>query len=84
MKFIHESGNDFCLLGPRGSGKSTIVKELAARLGYTQSAMETVVLYQDMNSRELLQQRRMLENGDTVVGCSMSHYGPSYFFIAHI
>jgi hypothetical protein len=25
-----------------------------------------IVLYQDMNSRELVQQRRMLENGDTI------------------
>lgn len=55
--------SDFCVLGERGSGKTTIIEEFANRLGYN---TETVVLYQDMTSRELVQQRRMLENGDTI------------------
>jgi MoxR-like ATPase len=55
--------SDFCLLGERGIGKTTIIDEFASRLSYN---VETIVLYQDMNSRELVQQRRMLANGDTV------------------
>ena len=60
---LTHSGADFCILGSRGSGKSTILEEFARRLGYE---TETIVLYQDMNSRELIQQRRMLSNGDTI------------------
>ncbi|KAJ1354637.1 hypothetical protein KIN20_011630 [Parelaphostrongylus tenuis] len=40
-----------------------MIAELAARLGF---ATEAMVLYQDMNARELLQRRRMLDNGDTL------------------
>ena len=39
-----------------------MVHQLAAMLGYT---TENVVLYRDMTSRELLQQRSTLPNGDT-------------------
>jgi len=54
---------DFCLMGPRGSGKSMLVKQFADILGYH---VEPIMLYQDMTSRDLLQQRATLPNGDTV------------------
>uniref|UniRef100_A0A1I7X5C3 VWFA domain-containing protein n=1 Tax=Heterorhabditis bacteriophora TaxID=37862 RepID=A0A1I7X5C3_HETBA len=60
---IAHSQGDFALIGPKGSGKTIIIDELAKRLKFR---TETMMLYQDMNSRELLQRRRMLENGDTV------------------
>ncbi|PNF24076.1 hypothetical protein B7P43_G04705 [Cryptotermes secundus] len=54
---------DFCIIGPRGCGKSATVKTLAALLNYQ---IEPIVLYQDMTSRDLLQQRSTLPNGDTI------------------
>ncbi|XP_046413785.1 von Willebrand factor A domain-containing protein 8 [Neodiprion fabricii] len=54
---------DFCLIGPKGCGKSTTVKRLAQILGYQ---IEPIVLYQDMTSRDLIQQRTTLPNGDTI------------------
>uniref|UniRef100_F1KQG7 VWFA domain-containing protein n=1 Tax=Ascaris suum TaxID=6253 RepID=F1KQG7_ASCSU len=62
MAMSHAVG-DFCVLGPKGCGKTTVVEQFAHRMGYLVS---TMTLYQDMNSRELLQERRMLPNGDTV------------------
>lgn len=43
---ITHSKSDFCLLGAKGSGKSTIIQEFKNRLGYS---METVILYQVLN-----------------------------------
>jgi von Willebrand factor A domain-containing protein 8 len=43
LLLLHSGGTDFCLLGARGLGKSTLVHEFARRLGYQ---LETVVLYQ--------------------------------------
>ncbi|KAF1748447.1 hypothetical protein GCK72_024914 [Caenorhabditis remanei] len=57
------SKGDFVLIGPKGSGKSTILAELSQRLNYN---YVTMVLHQDMNTRELIQRRHMKENGDTV------------------
>ncbi|KAK7868613.1 hypothetical protein R5R35_008422 [Gryllus longicercus] len=54
---------DICVIGPRGCGKSATVSEFAKRLNYV---VEPIVLYQDMTSRDLLQQRSTLLNGDTV------------------
>ncbi|XP_017778440.1 PREDICTED: von Willebrand factor A domain-containing protein 8 [Nicrophorus vespilloides] len=54
---------DFCIIGPRGCGKSILVDKMADILG---KQVESIVLYQDMTSRELIQQRTTLENGDTV------------------
>ena len=55
--------SDICLIGPKGCGKSITVQTLANLLGYE---IEPVVLYQDMTSRDLIQQRTTLSNGDTV------------------
>ena len=55
--------SDLCLIGPKGCGKSTTVQTLADLTGYQ---IEPVVLYQDMTSRDLIQQRTTLSNGDTV------------------
>ncbi|XP_041358414.1 von Willebrand factor A domain-containing protein 8-like [Gigantopelta aegis] len=54
--------SDFCLIGPRGCGKSIVLKQFADMLGYH---LEPIMLYQDMTSRDLLQQRTTLPNGDT-------------------
>ncbi|XP_071450278.1 von Willebrand factor A domain-containing protein 8 [Hetaerina americana] len=54
---------DICLVGPKGSGKSATINRLANMLGYM---VEPIILYQDMTSRDLIQQRTTLENGDTV------------------
>ena len=54
---------DFCVVGPKGCGKSIVVQQLADLLGYE---VEPIMLYQDMTSRDLLQQRTTTANGDTV------------------
>ncbi|XP_039291605.1 von Willebrand factor A domain-containing protein 8-like [Nilaparvata lugens] len=54
---------DICVIGPKGCGKSILVKRLANMLGYS---VEPIVLYQDMTSRDLIQQRSTLDNGDTI------------------
>lgn len=54
---------DFCVIGPKGCGKSLLVSQLASLLGYT---IEPIVLYQDMTARDLIQQRTTLDSGDTV------------------
>ncbi|GFO07343.1 von Willebrand factor a domain-containing protein 8-like [Plakobranchus ocellatus] len=53
---------DFCIVGPRGCGKSVVVKQFADMLGYH---IEPIMLYQDMTSRDLLQQRTTMPDGDT-------------------
>lgn len=55
--------SDFCLIGSKGCGKSATVLRLANLLNYE---VEQIVLYQDITSRDLLQQRNTLANGDTV------------------
>ncbi|XP_041484897.1 von Willebrand factor A domain-containing protein 8-like isoform X2 [Lytechinus variegatus] len=61
MVMSHSVG-DFCLVGPKGCGKSVLAREFAEKLGYNS---EIVMLYQDMTSRDLLQQRITELNGDT-------------------
>ncbi|KAL0838604.1 hypothetical protein ABMA28_016694 [Loxostege sticticalis] len=60
---MSHSVGDFCIVGPKGCGKSLLVAQLASLLGYT---IEPIVLYQDMTARDLVQQRTTLDNGDTV------------------
>ncbi|KAJ8985337.1 hypothetical protein NQ317_008368 [Molorchus minor] len=55
--------SDFCIVGPNGSGKNMLVNEMAQILD---REVENIVLYQDMTSRDLVQQRTTLDNGDTV------------------
>lgn len=55
--------SDFCFIGPSGSGKTMLLKQIAAILNRD---VENIVLYQDMTSRDLIQQRTTLGNGDTV------------------
>lgn len=55
--------SDFCLIGPTGCGKTISVTKVAEILGKN---IETIILYHDMTSRDLLQQRTTLENGDTI------------------
>nr|CAI5818607.1 unnamed protein product [Callosobruchus analis] len=54
---------DFCIIGTSGCGKTMLVNKVAEVLG---QETENIVLYQDMTSRDLLQQRTTLDNGDTV------------------
>ncbi|CAH1987082.1 unnamed protein product [Acanthoscelides obtectus] len=54
---------DFCVIGTSGCGKSMLVNKVAEILG---RETENIVLYQDMTSRDLLQHRTTLDNGDTV------------------
>ncbi|CAG5045403.1 unnamed protein product [Parnassius apollo] len=60
---LSHSVGDFCVIGPKGCGKSLLVSQLASLLHYT---IEPIVLYQDMTARDLVQQRTTLDNGDTV------------------
>lgn len=57
------SVQDFCLIGPKGCGKSVTLLQLAQILNYE---VEPIVLYQDITSRDLIQQRNTLPNGDTI------------------
>ncbi|KAF5299279.1 hypothetical protein FQA39_LY02452 [Lamprigera yunnana] len=58
---------DFCLIGPKGCGKNMLLSKMAEKLD---SETESIILYQDMTSRDLVQQRTTLSNGDTVWKCS--------------
>ncbi|KAG8186062.1 hypothetical protein JTE90_005415 [Oedothorax gibbosus] len=55
--------HDFCVIGPRGSGKATMVRKFASLLNYP---VEMVMLYNDMTARDLMQQRITDENGNTL------------------
>ncbi|KAH8408927.1 hypothetical protein KR009_003780 [Drosophila setifemur] len=54
---------DVCLLGEKGVGKLTLTKELLRLL---QQTSEPLMLYEDMTSRDLVQQRITSPQGDTV------------------
>jgi MoxR-like ATPase len=71
----HLLGRDICLLGPKGSGRSTIVRHFASLLG---TSIETLTLYKgmqfftlfvttfkDMSTRDLLQRRVTHTDGST-------------------
>lgn len=55
--------SDVCIIGPRSSGKSTLVFRIAHILNQT---IEPLVLYQDMSARDLIQQRTTTLSGDTI------------------
>ncbi|CAN7939417.1 unnamed protein product, partial [Ixodes hexagonus] len=59
---LSHSAYDICLIGSKGCGKTALVNQFASLLGYEQ---EVVLLYQDMGSRDLVQQRTTLADGDT-------------------
>lgn len=54
---------DVCLIGPKGSGKSILVSQIAHTLN---QSIEPMVLYQDMTARDFVQQRTTTADGDTV------------------
>lgn len=54
---------DLCLIGPRGSGKSMLITQIAKLL---KQNIEPMVLYQDMTARDFVQQRTTTAMGDTV------------------
>lgn len=60
--FQSHATKDFCLIGPKGCGKSILIQNMADSLGYH---IEPIHLHQDMTSRDLLQQRMTHPNGDT-------------------
>ncbi|KAL5256307.1 hypothetical protein ACHWQZ_G011506 [Mnemiopsis leidyi] len=60
---LSHSVSDICIVGPPGCGKSVVINEFARRLGYQ---TDSIVLYNDMTSRDLLQQRQTDSKGNTV------------------
>ena len=59
----HAVGFDCCVLAPRGAGKSVLVRQFAAILGY---GVYAVFCHQDMASHELLQRRTTDAEGSTL------------------
>eukprot|EP00117_Sycon_ciliatum_P049088 scpid7831/ scgid4687/ Uncharacterized protein KIAA0564 homolog len=59
---LSHSAGDVCIIGPKGCGKTAVARYFADVLQYN---CESVLLYQDMTARDLLQQRMTLPNGDT-------------------
>ncbi|XP_004527380.1 von Willebrand factor A domain-containing protein 8 [Ceratitis capitata] len=54
---------DICLIGQKGVGKMTLTNHLVHSLN---QSVETMILYEDMTSRDLIQQRITSAEGDTV------------------
>ncbi|KAI8617008.1 AAA domain-containing protein [Chytriomyces sp. MP71] len=55
--------SDICLIGPKGVGKSAILRAMITSLGYT---TEYIPVYKDMSARDLLQRRTTNLRGDTI------------------
>lgn len=55
-------GRDVCLVAKKGEGKTAMVEAMAAEVG---RATQTIYLYRDMTSRDLLQQRYIDAGGNT-------------------
>ena len=60
----HIVGKDICMIGEKGEGKTFIINQLAELLGY--EGLETVFIYKDMTSRDLLQKRTTSNDGSTI------------------
>ncbi|GMF35840.1 unnamed protein product [Phytophthora fragariaefolia] len=58
----HSAGSDLCVIGAKGSGKSSLVRLFAHRMGY---ATELFSLFKDMTARDLLQRRSTDSHGNT-------------------
>lgn len=58
-------GQDLMVVGPRGSGKSTLVNLFSQALGYASGFTEKVDCYKDMTARDLLQRRGTRRGGST-------------------
>ncbi|KAL6064918.1 von Willebrand factor A domain-containing protein 8 [Balamuthia mandrillaris] len=54
MLVDHAVDKDICIIGEKGSGKSTIARQFARMLGYE---TECMMLYKDMSTQDLLQRR---------------------------
>lgn len=54
---------DVCIVGLKGVGKYTLTQHLVRLL---QQSLEPIILYEDMTSRDLIQQRITTSDGDTV------------------
>ncbi|KAI9029241.1 AAA domain-containing protein [Hyaloraphidium curvatum] len=61
----HAMGTDACLVGPKGSGKSSALRQFAALCGYGYGATEYIPLYKEMTARDLLQRRGTRRDGST-------------------
>jgi len=53
---------DFCLYGEKGTGKTALIQQFASVLDYQ---VETIQLYRDMTSRDILERRTTTSTGDT-------------------
>jgi MoxR-like ATPase len=64
MVLDHCLGRHMLLVGPRGCGKTWLAHLFSQTVGL--SPPVTLQLYEDLGSRELLQKRATLDNGDTI------------------
>lgn len=57
-------GQDLCIIGPRGEGKTFLAQQLARGLGYSQ--IHTLFLHEEMTARDLFQRRTTNEKGESI------------------
>ncbi|TPX75293.1 hypothetical protein CcCBS67573_g03438 [Chytriomyces confervae] len=62
LVLVH-SISDICIIGPKGVGKSALLRAMIDSLGY---ATEYIPVYKDMSARDLLQRRSTNLKGDTI------------------
>ncbi|KAI9009541.1 AAA domain-containing protein [Gaertneriomyces semiglobifer] len=58
----HAMGDDICLVGGKGTGKTSSIMRFVGLFGYN---VETVHMYRDMTARDLLQRRGTRQDGST-------------------